>query len=183
MNYKIAAINESRFIILHALKLLSNYEITFNTYKTLNGKQEVTFNVIDKITGGKINQLIFFFIEKNSLHIESFYPNLNKQKDSNGLSAALVYLLMAFYDAHHQKNPFKKITLRAERPVANKFWHKLNLNLVEKRPSPISRGYYDFEGDFPSESLKQLHRLALTNIKRSKIDYPFFEVNVRRIGN
>ncbi|MEI7942426.1 MAG: hypothetical protein WCH76_04555 [Candidatus Riflemargulisbacteria bacterium] len=177
MKEKIISNSESRFILLHILKLLTNYDISYNLHETLDEQYEVTFNVARKEDGREISGLIFCFVDNHDLNIESFFPNLNLQKDSKGLSAALAYLLMAFYGACFNKNPLQKIVLRADKSVAEIFWLKLKgLNLVKKGQSPLNKDYYDYEGTFPEAMIKNIYQLALTSIKRAPSMHPFLKI-------
>lgn len=176
MRQKIIATNNHNFIILNVLKLITHYTISYNIHKSFNDRTELTFNVTKKSNGAEINDLIFFFITDNTLYIESFFPNLNLQKDSKGLSAALAYLLMAFYGAHLKNKPIQKIMLRAKKHVAKNFWMKFkDLKLIERGRSPLDKDYYEYTGIFPESTIKELYRIAVTNIKKSPTQHPFLK--------
>jgi hypothetical protein len=147
-------------------------------YETSDDQHDVTFHVvpfhvIKKDTGTEISGLIHFFLDEDGLNIDSFNPKLNLQADSKGLSAALVYLLMAFYRTNCQK-PITNVLLRAEKPIAEKFWIKLKgLNLVEIGQAELNSIYFDYRGKFPEQELKDIYELAQSSIKRIVIERPF----------
>lgn len=173
MKNKIAAANEPNFIQTHILKLLSRFDIRYNLYETFDEQHDVTFHVFRKDTGKEITGLIHLFLDEDGLNIDSFSPNLKPQNDSHGLSAALAYLLMAFYGANNKNQPIANVLLRAEKTVAEDFWLTLKLKLIEQGPVELGSTYYKYAGTFPENELKNIYELAQTSIKRIVIEHPF----------
>lgn len=165
MKNKIAAICDSNFMLINILKLLDRYEIRYHQHENPEEKQHLSFHVIDKDNGKQISKIICFILNKNELTIHSFFPNLYLEKDSKGLSAALTYLLLAFYGANCKEQPITKVLFQAEKAVAENFWLKLRgLDLVKTGPSESNPLYDDYVGSFPVKELEKLHFLAQESI-------------------
>ena len=178
MKNKIATIPESNFIQIHIAKLLARFDIRYNLYETGEEQHDVTFHVFRKDTGKEISGLIHLFVDEDGLNIDGFYPNLKPQNDSHGLSAALAYLLMAFYGANSKNQSITTILLRTEKSAGTKktgaedFWLKLQLNLIEQGPVELGSTYYKYTGTFPEKELKQIYELAQASITRIVIEHP-----------
>jgi hypothetical protein len=179
MKNKIAAICDSNFMLINILKLLDRYEIRYHQHENPE-EQHLSFHVIDKNTGKEISKVICFILNKNELTIHSFFPNLYLEKDSKGLSAALAYLLLAYYDSNCKQQPITKVLLSAEKPVAENFWLKLRgLNLVAVGPSESNPIYDKYIGEFPETELNNINFLATESILRLSMLYKHVQ---QRIG-
>jgi len=165
-------INESNFIKKNVEILFKNYQIGF---QPIVPGLEIAYSILIKASGKKISDSIYVIkeIKTNSMIIEDFYPNLNKQPNSKYLSAAAFYAIAKHASMMLNVQQCANINVPTSFETFSKFFSKLNdfhftwtLSLMGKISKQIGTGML-IKGFLPD-----LSSLQIADIKYSSDIYP-----------